>query len=196
MTVTIDRRETLYWMGLVSALIVTGCKPTAPGVPSATARAQGYGKDPTLLAPKRPWPLTLDDRQRKRLTTLADLILPATPALSAPSALGIAAFLDEWLSAPYPDQVADRALILPLADGTRPTGALLARSRHAADPDHAAVARLRLLVVAASYTTPEGMKAIGYVGNEPRQTFDGPPADVLAKFDAEVAKLRTAGKRV
>ena len=32
------------------------------------------------------------------------------------------------------------------------------------------------------YTTPVGMKDIGYVGNVPLAKFDGPPADLVAKL--------------
>ena len=189
MTVKFDRRETLYWMGFVSALIVSGVSPATAGVPSVTRRAQGYGKDPNLLAPERSWPLTLTVPQKQRLAALADGILPGTTALAPPSALGIAAFLDEWLSAPYPHQEADRALILPLTDIPGQPITLLARMQVATDPLLPALARLRLLVVTACYTTPDGMKAIGYIGNEPRESFDGPPLNVLAAFDAEAAKL-------
>jgi hypothetical protein len=185
----LDRRATLYWMGLVSALVATGCKPIATGLPPATAVAEGYGKDPSLSAPRRTWPLTLTPAEKGRLAAIADIILPGTAALPAPSALKIDEFFDEWMSAPYPEQVADRALVLPLASDPRPPADLVARLQNTADPDAPALARLRLLVVAASYSTPEGAGAIGYIGNEPRETFDGPPADVLAHFDAEAAKL-------
>jgi hypothetical protein len=188
----LDRRETLYWMGLVSALVVTGCKPAVPGLPSATAHAQGYGKDPSMTAPKRTWPLTLSPTEKSRLAAIADVILPATALMPAPSALGIDAFFDEWLSAPYPDQQADRALILPLASDHRPPTTLVERLGFATDAAAPALARFRLLVVAACYTTSAGMTAIGYIGNEPRATFDGPPPAVLAHFDAEAAKLPAA----
>jgi hypothetical protein len=192
MSAGMDRRETLYWMGLVSALVVTGCKPAGPGLPSAASQAQGYGKDPSMTAPKRTWPLTLSTTEKRKFAAIADLILPATPVLPAPSALGIDAFLDEWLSAPYPGQLADRALILPLARDARPPATLVAKRADKSDAAAPAVVRLRLLVVAACYSTPEGMKAIGYIGNEPRATFDGPPPEVIAHFDTETAKLPRA----
>ena len=45
-------------------------------------------------------------------TELADLILPAEGDYPAPSKLGTPAFINEWISAPYPDQHRDRVLIV------------------------------------------------------------------------------------
>jgi hypothetical protein len=42
--------------------------------------------------------------------------------------------------------------------------------------------RFRDLVAVGYYTTPEGMKEIGYVGNLPLARFEGPPAEVVAKL--------------
>jgi hypothetical protein len=43
-------------------------------------------------------------------------------------------------------------------------------------------ARFRDLTAGGFYTTPQGMKDIGYTGNTPLATFDGPPAAVLQKL--------------
>ena len=45
----------------------------------------------------------------------------------------------------------------------------------------------RDLTAGGYYTTPEGMKDIGYVGNVPLAQFDGPPPEVLAKLGLEWA---------
>jgi hypothetical protein len=42
--------------------------------------------------------------------------------------------------------------------------------------------KFRGLVAGGFYTTPVGMKDIGYVGNEPLTAFEGPPASVLKKL--------------
>ena len=42
-------------------------------------------------------------------------------------------------------------------------------------------ARFRDLTAGGFYTTPVGMKDIGYVGNVPLEKFDGPPLEVLKK---------------
>jgi hypothetical protein len=43
-------------------------------------------------------------------------------------------------------------------------------------------ARFRDLTAGGFYTTPEGMKDVGYVGNVPLATFDGPPKDLIEKL--------------
>ena len=45
--------------------------------------------------------------------------------------------------------------------------------------------RFRSLAAGAYYGTPEGWKAIGYIGNIPLPSFDGPPPEVLAKLGVE-----------
>ena len=42
--------------------------------------------------------------------------------------------------------------------------------------------RLRNLVAGGYYTTPVGMKDIGYIGNVPQAAWNGPPAEVLKKL--------------
>ena len=42
-------------------------------------------------------------------------------------------------------------------------------------------ARFRDLTVGGYYTTPEGMRDIGYVGNVALAQFDGPPPEVLER---------------
>jgi len=56
-------------------------------------------------------------------------------------------------------------------------------------PDAPAFERLRILAAAAYYTTPAGFSAIGFVGNVPRTSFDGPPQAVLDHLAAELRKL-------
>jgi len=43
-------------------------------------------------------------------------------------------------------------------------------------------AKFRDLTASGFYTTPEGMKDIGYIGNIPLAEFKGPPPEVLAKL--------------
>ena len=42
-------------------------------------------------------------------------------------------------------------------------------------------AKFRDLTAGGFYTTPVGMKDIGYVGNVPLEKFDGPPLEALKK---------------
>jgi len=42
--------------------------------------------------------------------------------------------------------------------------------------------KFRNLTATGFYTTPVGMKDLGYVGNLPLAKFDGPPADLVARL--------------
>ena len=45
--------------------------------------------------------------------------------------------------------------------------------------------KFRALAASAYYGTEAGWKAIGYVGNVPLASFDGPPKEVLEKLGVE-----------
>jgi gluconate 2-dehydrogenase gamma chain len=184
--VRISRRTAIGWMGTVAALVSTGgASALAEYVHGQSA---GYGKDPPLTDPQRHvWALTLPDEQLAKISALADTILPQTVAAKAASQVGVTELFNEWLSAPYPSFVADRELILPLLDRL-PTNCTAPVATHSFRSE-AAFERFRLLTAAAYYTSDEGMKAIGYIGNQPRATFDGPPATVLEHFAVEYRKL-------
>jgi hypothetical protein len=190
----VSRRETLKWFAAAS---VASALPQFGQAESKTVVAfqptrEGYGTDPHLNHPSVPWPLILDAQQLKQAAVLADLILPGSATAPAPSALGVADFINEWVSAPYPDQREDRAIIV---EGLRETDAQ-ARSRaqrsflemdeesrqklvgdiarNSADPAAGPrnfFRRFRYLVVGAYYTTPEGFKDIGYTGNVPLASY-------------------------
>ena len=114
-------------------------------------------------------------------------------------------FIDEWISAPYPDQLKDRGLILDglawldresrarfgedfAALSTAQQSTIADDLCHAPDakPEHKEGARFfdkfRDLTANGFFTTPEGMKDVGYVGNTPQIEFKGPPPEVLAKL--------------
>jgi hypothetical protein len=172
----------------------------------------GYGSDPNLLKPSVPWPLTLTAGQRADLRIAADLMLPADDRSPSGSALGLDAFIDEWVSAPYPDQQRDRKLILSGlawldAECTARFGHAFAA---ASDSERRAVfdsvafkqkvqpgyqrpafffARLRGLMLGGFFSRPEGMKDIGYLGNTPSIDFAGPSAQALAHLHAALARL-------
>jgi hypothetical protein len=147
----------------------------------------------------------MTDSQRKTATALADLILPKDQFGPAASEVGVVSMVDEWVSAPYPDQAADRPIVLDgLAWLEKQSGrrfrkdfsALSDQKKKAICDDicFTATARpkfrkaanffsvFRSLCAAAYYATPEGWKAIGYVGNVALERFDGPPAEVLTRL--------------
>lgn len=172
---------------------------------------QGYGGDPNLLKLYKPgqvWKLTFTDQQRNTATALADVILPKDQYGPPASELGVVAMIDEWISAPYPQQQGDRPVILDglawIEDESKKRFQKgfeeLTAQQHAAICDdicfsqtakpefkHAAhfFSRFRSLAAAAYYATPPGWQAIGYIGNVALPSFDGPPPEVLKILGVE-----------
>jgi hypothetical protein len=207
---SLDRRTTIKWMFAAAATVPSldafGYAPQ-PLARDVKADQSGYGTDPDLSKewrPGGPWPLTLGVAGRLTTAVLCDLIIPADDTSPAASSVGVVDFIDEWISAPYPQQRADRAIILPgltwieaEAQGrfgqaftaiTEKQRAAIADdicSQEKAAPNAATAARFfakfRDLTAGGFYTTPVGMKDIGYVGNVQLEKFEGPPAAVLKK---------------
>jgi hypothetical protein len=215
----IDRRTTIKWV-IAAAASLPAIQRNAFAVGNAAASvpavaAKGYGTDPNLTriyAPGDLWPLTFTAAERRTATVLCDLILPADAKSPSASALGVVDFIDEWISAPYPDNAADRTVILEgfrwlnaeatqrfgrgFADADSPSQALicddlccLPKADARIEPAARFFARYRDLTVGGFYTTPQGMHDLGYVGNVALARFDGPPPEVLRKvgLDGESA---------
>ena len=204
-----DRRTAIQWM-LSAAASVALLDRASYGVeaPANTKVGAGYGRDCDLLKDYKPgdlWPLTLTDAQRRTAAALCDVIIPADAKSPAASALGVPDFIDEWISAPYPAHRQDRATVLDGfawldAESQRRFGrnfadlipvqtiALCDDICHvpAAKPPFKPAAQFfkkyRDLTAGGFYTTKEGMKDIGYVGNVALASFDGPPPEVLKKL--------------
>jgi hypothetical protein len=166
----------------------------------SAAAATGYGTDPKLNPPvKAPWPRIMTPGQLQASAHVADFILPASGAAPSASALGVPDFIDEWVSAPYPDQLKDRPVIL---NGLNALSAKVLKAR-AADRAAALLAlrdatdagtktfwkRFRHLTIGAYYTTEAGFKDIGYIGNVARTSDPGPSAEVKAALDLAFKKL-------
>jgi hypothetical protein len=202
----IDRRTAFKWV-LAAAAALQMPESLAAEMEKVVS-ATGYGKDPDLLkvyAPGELWPLTLTAAQRSSATVLADAILPADGEWPAASKLGVVEFIDEWISAPYSQMTADRSMIVQGlewldADAKRRFRKRFAqlasdqistvcdelapgpKQRKDAEEATGFFARFRQLVAAGYYTTPQGMRDIGYVGNVPLAKYDGPPQEVLRKI--------------
>ena len=169
--------------------------------------AQPYGTDPKLLETYHPgdlWPLTFTQAQRQLATILCDVIIPADATSPSASAVGVVDFIDEWISAPYPMQRADRKTVLEgLAWFDAEALRRFSKSMVASSPEQlhnicddicylpkakpdlveAAkfFARYRDLTAGGFYTTPQGREDLRYVGNVPSPRFEGPPIEVLKK---------------
>lgn len=206
-----DRRLAIKWMlaAGASALLADPLlrAQSAAGTPLNEVPG-GYGKDTDLVKEHKPgefWPLTFTDAVRRDVAALCDLVIPADDRSPSASALGVPYFIDEWVSAPYPAQQKDRAIVLPglawvdarsrerfgraFADATA-EGRLSLCEEMAAD----AVAgspleapsrffrRFRDLTAAGFFSTPAGMKDLGYVGNVPLPRFEGPPSELVERL--------------
>jgi hypothetical protein len=208
--IAVDRRTTLRWIAAsVAAGQLAACgekfgaKDDWLAPPELTAK--GYGKDPNLNEPTVPWPLTMTPQELLATAALADLILPAEGEAPSASQVGVPAFINEWVSAPYPDQQKQRALIIPgLAwldrEASKRSGQVFAKLKldeQKAIADDIAFkgkvkaghekpaeffSRMRSLTMGAYYTTPEGWKVIGYPGNTPVASgpYPGPTPEALA----------------
>ncbi len=205
----LDRRTAIKWMLAASASLAAAGPLArantagAPGTPPPAA--QGYGPDPSMVKTYQPgeiWPLTFTPEQRRTVVALCDVMIPADESSPSASAVDVPDFLDEWVSAPYPAQRADRPVVLEgLAWIEREAQERFGRDFNALDaaqqtaicddicdpahakPEHASAVRFfvkfRDLTSGGYYTTPQGMKAIGYVGNMPLPGFEGPPPEAL-----------------
>jgi hypothetical protein len=153
--------------------------------PSSSA---GYGKDPSLKAAQVPWLRVLTTLERAILSQAADTLIPTDAFGPGAAALGVVDFLDEWLSAPYSVQREDLLLIRQGLAARQRGGADLPSGQALAVPEDqdavwsASALRLRVLVIIGWGTKPEAAIQLGFVGNEPRGRFDGPPAEVLTRL--------------
>jgi hypothetical protein len=221
--VLVDRRTTLRWLAAATAAgQIAACsdnKPAENGLvwpePPTAIVGKGYGKDPNLIEPSVPWPLTLTKSELIATAALVDLILPADGGHPSASQVGVPAFIDEWVSAPYPDQQEHRALILPglawldaeaNARGKQKDGfayvdetvriaiaediAFKDRVKPGYEKPAEFFARMRALTLGAYYTTPEGWKAIGYPGAKPgKGMYQGPTPEALAHIKGVVEDM-------
>ena len=167
--------------------------------------AKLIGTDPVLnhnYAPGELWSLTLTEKQRRAAGSLVDLIIPPEPGDKLPSQLGVQDFVDEWISSPYDETNKDRPIIVGGLDWLDAEAQLRFHKDFAdiAEAEKCKIAddicgktpvkkefktaqnffnRFRYLAASGYYTTPQGWKDIGYVGNVPSANFEGPTPEAL-----------------
>ena len=202
-----DRRTSIKWVLAASAswpLLATRSRSAEPA-----AALPGYGTDPPLVTVYHPgqlWPLTLKPPQRRLAGILADIIIPADEHSASASAVGVVDFIDEWVSAPYPVTQRDRPVVLGGfswldAEAARRFGTGFSEldtteqssiCDDICDESRAVTARrdaarffalYRDLTAGGFYSTPVGRKDLGYIGNVPLASFDGPPPELLKKLN-------------
>lgn len=163
----------------------------------------GIGSDPNLLAKDIPWSLQLTVLEKRTVTALCDVIVPEDEFGPAASKVGVPEFIDEWVSAPYDVQRADLEIVrkglawfeAEAQSRFKKSFADASAEQHTALLDDTVkegtparqqgfgyFQKLRWLITGGYYTTAEGWKAIGYVGNVPMAEFPGPPPEVLKKL--------------
>ena len=195
----ITRRQALVRFAALSATLssgwsMTGCVDVTPvATPDAALAAleevQGYGTDPNLIFPTVPWPNVLTSTQLRTLDQFAEFLCPGS------SQAGVADVLNEWLSAPYPVQSADRTLLVPGLDWLqnqddglnlfKPLMEQVDSGEGSFDPEWVAFAdRMRVLVAGAYFSSPEGVQELGYQGNQPL-VGDYPGPDQSAEVHLE-----------
>jgi hypothetical protein len=153
------------------------------------------------MTPHKPgdfWPLTFTESDRRLAAALCDSIVPAEGQAPSASAVGVHDFIDEWVSAPYPANREDRTTIMEgfawiEAESRRRFGSGFAESggaqrlalcgeAAAGGPGSGFFRRFRDLAASGYFTTPAGLRDIGYVGNVPLAKFDGPPAELVQRL--------------
>jgi hypothetical protein len=224
-SVNITRRTTLRWLGaVVSAASASACGRSGEGaVEESALRAAlgeaaapsgvGYGSDPDLVEPKLTWPLTMTEQQLKFAEALADMIIPEDEVSPSAGSVGTQHFIDEWVSAPYSGQRADRELFFEsftqieqesldrfgqsfadITDGQRAEIIDRFAYEDSVSDGYGELARFfaryRWLTMSAFYASDEGMADIGYLGNRPMLgDYPGPTPEALAHLNAVLADL-------
>jgi hypothetical protein len=200
-----DRRTSIKWVLAASAswpLLGREVRAFAP------LKGPGYGTDPNLgvnYHAGEPWPLTLNAAQRRLAGTLSDIIIPADETSASASAAGVVDFIDEWVSAPYPEFERDRGMVLGgfywldseaqrrfgqdfieltaaqqigICDDICDASRALGALHEAAQ----FFALYRDLTAGGFYSSPVGREDLKFIGNVPLKSFDGPPPELLKKL--------------
>ena len=179
---------------------LSGFNPLPPSNPMAA----GTPTDPDMLAPVVPWDMVLTDEEMRLVAALADVIIPADDRSPAASAVGVPDYVNEFVSAPGHEEslIALRGGLAWLNRtarerfGAADFPALTFAQQHEIcdeicfEPDAPAGLKpqarffdqFRDMVSTGFWTTEEGMRDIGYVGNIPLPSFDGPPPEVLERL--------------
>lgn len=173
-----------------------------PVSPRPSGGPRGTPSDPDLLHPRADWPRRLSASELATVSVLCDTIIPADAHSPAASTVGVPAYINQYVSAPYEGQQRDLvrvrgglAWLNTESDRRfgRPFIRLSAAQRAQicddicylpkAKPEFQAAARffdlMRDLTATGFYTTQEGMTDLKYVGNVALPKFEGPPPEVL-----------------
>ena len=179
---------------------LSGFDPLPPSNPLAA----GTPTDPDMLAPVVPWDMVLTDEELRLVADLADVIIPADDRSPAASAVGVPDYVNEFVSAPdHADQLTQLRGGLAWLNrtarerfGAADFPALTTVQKHEIcdlvrfEPDAPEELKpqarffdqFRDMCSTGFWTTEEGMRDLGYLGNVPLPSWDGPPAEVLERL--------------
>ncbi|HUF63341.1 MAG TPA: gluconate 2-dehydrogenase subunit 3 family protein [Verrucomicrobiales bacterium] len=215
----LDRRSALRWFTAAAAAAGAGASVplrltaqqeslTEGFLESPPSQPAGTLADPNLLDPKVPWERVLSETELQTAAVLSDVILPSGGGSPAASEAHVPDFIDEWVSAPFPVQLADREVIRgglawinteAYRRFEAPFSGLSLEQQFAICDDIAHVPaaapefrfgaqffnRFRELAATGYYTSNAGWQDLGYAGNIPLPRFDGPPREVLHHLGLE-----------
>lgn len=207
---SMERRDALKAMAaatglpvLVSSLAAQQPQPiNRPAVQFPVVGPRGTPTDPDLLHPKKDWPRKLSPSELATLAVLCDTIIPADSKSPSASAVGVPAWINEYVSAPYDGQMRDLirvrgGLAWLNVESEKRFGKAFARltadERTQICDDICYLPRAKLefqsaarffdlvrdLTAVGFYTTDAGMRDLQYIGNVALPRFDGPPPEVL-----------------
>lgn len=187
-----------------SAEAQTQAASPAPAKPQPVPLAgpRGTPTDPDLLHPTARWPRKLSASELATLAALCDSIIPADAKSPSASTVGVPAYINEYVSAPYDGQLRDLIRVrggiswlnlesMKRFGRTYTRAGAAERARICDDicflpkakPEFQAAARffdlIRDLTAVGFYTTDAGMKDLQYIGNMALPRFDGPPPEVM-----------------
>ncbi|MDT0596490.1 gluconate 2-dehydrogenase subunit 3 family protein [Glaciecola petra] len=193
----------------------TSTKNRWPNIQPSAITTKGYGKDPNLIVPpKSPWPRTLSADELTLCAVLSDIVVPREGNVPSASEVNVPDVIDEWISAPYSTQQQDRTKILNLllwldieSDHQFKTSFVQlsdsnqkriieniaypvddVKSEYAQATE--AFSRFKGIVLAAFFSSKEGMKDIGYMGNVPISgDYPGPSKAAKAHIDKVIEEL-------
>ena len=82
-------------------------RPRPQPAPRARPSVRGEPRHPDLLHPSAPWPRKLSASELATLAVLCDTVVPADSNSPSASAVGVPAYINEYVSAPYDGQMRD-----------------------------------------------------------------------------------------
>ncbi len=183
--------------------------PVPPSAGTALAARKHTFTDPDFQNRTLLWEMPLTPAELATLTVLCDIIIPGDADAPPPSEIGLAEFINEWVGAPYAQNIDDFGIVrgglawLDTRCGSlhaKPFNDLAPAERTAvldsiADPEATApelapgsrfFKKLRMLTLGGYYSHSSTWKSIGYVGNVPiAGAYPGVPDEILKILDVE-----------